>query len=127
MCIRDRPTVIHGNVLNDGLIDNLPQFCCVEVPCLIDKNGIQPMKVGELPPVCAALNRTNINVQDLAVRGILELSKDYLYQAAMLDPNTAATLTLTQIKAVMDALFEAHVADLPAGFRFQGTCHLPTT
>jgi alpha-galactosidase/6-phospho-beta-glucosidase family protein len=74
-----------------------------------------------------AIIRTNINVQDLAVRGILELSKDYLYQAAMLDPNTAATLTLTQIKAVMDALFEAHLADLPAGFRFQGTCHLPTT
>jgi alpha-galactosidase/6-phospho-beta-glucosidase family protein len=74
-----------------------------------------------------ALIRTNINVQDLAVRGILGRSKDFLYQAAMLDPNTAATLTLSQIKEVMDALFEAHLADLPSGYRFQGVCHLTTT
>lgn len=127
--VTDKPFVFNGNVHNRGgaLVTNLPGDSCVEVPCVANRAGITPTFIGDLPPQVAALIRTNINVQDLAVRGILELSKDYLYQAAMLDPNTAATLTLTQIKAVMDALFEAHVADLPAGFRFQGTCHLPTT
>ena len=104
----NEPTVIHGNVLNDGLIDNLPQFCCVEVPCLIDKNGIQPMKVGELPPVCAALNRTNINVQELVVQACLTGDKESVYHAAMLDPHTAAELSLDEIWSLVDDLFEAH-------------------
>ena len=127
--VTDRPFVFNGNVHNRGgaLISNLPGDSCVEVPCVAGRAGITPTYIGELPPQVAALIRTNINVQDLAVRGILERSKDYLYQAAMLDPNTAATLTLSQIKEVMDALFEAHAANLPSGFRFQGICHLATT
>lgn len=102
------PTVIHGNVLNYGLIDNLPEGCCVEVPCLIDKNGIQPMRVGELPPHLAAMNRTNINVQELTVRAALEECKTYVYHAAMLDPHTGAELSLDQIWALVDEMFEAH-------------------
>lgn len=107
------PTVVHGSVLNYGLIDNLPDGCCVEVPCLIDKNGIQPIKVGPLPPHLAALNRTNINVQELVVRAALDGVKLYVYHAAMLDPHTAAELSLDQIWSLVDDLFEAHGDMIP--------------
>jgi alpha-galactosidase len=107
------PTVIHGNVLNTGLIDNLPDRCCVEVPCLIDNNGIQPMKVGPIPPQCAALDRSNISVQELVVRAILENQKGYVYHAAMMDPHTAAELSLDQIWELVDDLFEAHGDMIP--------------
>lgn len=108
-----QPTLIYGNVLNDGLIDNLPDSCCVEVPCLVDKNGIQPLKVGLLPPQLAALDRTQINVQELVVAAVLTGNKDYVYHAAMMDPHTAAELSLDQIYALVDDLFEAHDEWIP--------------
>ncbi len=100
--------VLNGNVLNHGLLDNLPEGCCVEVPCLIDKNGVQPIHVGPLPPHLAALNRTNINVQELTVRAALDNNKDFAYHAAMLDPHTAAVLSLDEIYSLVDDLLEAH-------------------
>jgi len=102
------PRVIYGSVPNDGIIDNLPQGCAVEVPCLVDKNGVQPTKIGKLPPQLAALMRTNINVQDLTVEAALTGVKDHIYHAAMLDPHTAAELDLDQIYALVDDLLAAH-------------------
>jgi alpha-galactosidase len=102
------PTLVNGNVLNNGLIDNLPPGCCVEVPCLVDKNGIQAIRVGPLPPQLAALNRTNINVQELTVEAALTDKKEYVYHAAMLDPHTAAELSLDEIWSLVDDMFEAH-------------------
>jgi len=100
-------------VLNEKLIDNLPEGCCVEVPCLIDKNGIQPLKVGSLPPQCAALNRTNINVQELTVLAALTDVKQYVYHAALLDPHTAAELSPDEIWSLVDDLFDAHGDMIP--------------
>lgn len=108
-----QPRVIYGNVRNDRLIDNLPEGCVVEVPFLVDRNGLQPTRVGELPPVLAALMRTNINVQELTVRAALTGRREYVYQAAMLDPHTAAELTLDAIWALVDEMLEAHAAWLP--------------
>ncbi|NUQ00274.1 MAG: alpha-glucosidase/alpha-galactosidase [Armatimonadetes bacterium] len=110
------PRVVYGNVLNRGLIDNLPQGCCVEVPCLVDKNGVQPTKIGALPPQLAAICQTNINPQSLTVAAALSGDKQYAYQAAMLDPHTAAELTLDEIWALCDDLFARHEQDgmLPA-------------
>jgi alpha-galactosidase len=105
-----QPRVIYGNVPNDGLIDNLPQGCCVEVPVLVDKNGLQPTRIGKLPPQLAALMRTNINVQELTVEAALTGKRDYIYQAAYLDPHTAAELDLEQIRALVDDLIAAHQA-----------------
>ena len=107
------PRVIYGNVMNHGLIDNLPQDCCVEVPCLVDKNGIQPTRVGALPPQLAALMQTNINVQALTVEAALTGKREYIYHAAMLDPHTAAEMDLDQIWRMVDDLIEAHGAWLP--------------
>ena len=108
------PARIHGNVLNTGrLISNLPRRACVEVPCLVDRNGVQGCYVGDLPEPCAAVNRTNINVQLLTVSAALTRRKDYIYQAAMLDPHTAAELTLDEIKALCDDLIKAHGKYLP--------------
>jgi alpha-galactosidase len=107
------PHVIHGNLPNSGLITNLPAGCCVEVPCLVDKNGVQPCYVGILPPQLAALNRTNINVQELAVQGALSGDRELIYQAAMLDPLTGAVCTLPQIRAMMDELLAAEAEWLP--------------
>ena len=102
------PTRIGGNVLNNGLITNLPAKACVEVPCLVDKNGVQPTYIGDLPEQCAALNRTNINVQLLAIEAARTLKKDYIYQAVMLDPHTCAELSIDDIVAMCDELIEAH-------------------
>lgn len=107
------PSVIYGNVRNDGLIDNLPDGCCVEVPCLVDKNGIQPTQIGLLPPQLAALMQTNINVQALTVEAALTGKREHIYHAAMLDPHTAAELDLEQIWALVDDLIAAHGAWLP--------------
>jgi alpha-galactosidase len=107
------PTLIHGNTLNYGLIDNLPEGCCVEVPCMVDKNGIQPMKVGPLPPTLAALDRTSINVQELTVAAALTGHKEFIYHAAMMDPHTAAELTLDEIWSLVDDMIEAHGDWLP--------------
>ena len=107
------PSVIYGNVANAGLIDNLPPGCCVEVPCLVDKNGVQPTRVGALPPHLAALMQTNINVQALTVEAALTGRREHIYHAAMLDPHTAAELSLEQIWALVDELLAAHAGWLP--------------
>ena len=108
------PTMIAGNVLNKGLITNLPGDCCVEVPCLVDKNGVQPTYVGKLPTQLAALNRTNINVQELTVEAAMTLEKDKIYQAALMDPHANAELSISEIKAMVDELIAAHGDYLPA-------------
>jgi alpha-galactosidase len=107
------PRVVYGNTENLGLIDNLPQGCCVEVPTLVDKNGLQPTRVGTLPPQLAALMQTNINVQSLTVEACLTGNREHVYHAAMLDPHTSAELTLDQIWKVVDDLFDAHKDILP--------------
>ncbi len=107
------PSVVYGNVPNRGLIDNLPEGCCVEVPCLVDKNGLQPTKIGALPPQLAALMQTNINVQSLTVEAALTCKREHIYHAAMLDPHTAAELSLDQIWSLVDDLIEAHGDWLP--------------
>ena len=109
----NRPITINGNIPNDDLIDNLPAGCCVEVPCLVDANGIQPIKVGSLPPQLAALNRTNINVQELIVEAALTGSKEAVYHAVMLDPLTAAVCTLPQIHELVDKMLAAEAQWLP--------------
>lgn len=108
------PTVIAGNVLNKGLITNLPEDCCVEVPCLVDKNGVQPTYVGDLPTQLAALDRTNINVQELTVEAAMTLEKDKIYQAALMDPHANSELSISEIKAMVDELIAAHGDYLPA-------------
>jgi alpha-galactosidase len=109
----NRPARINGNVPNIGLIDNLPQGCCVEVPCLVDGNGIQPIKVGVLPTQLAALNRTCVNVQELIVEASLAGDREAVYHAVMMDPLTAAVCTLPQIRAMVDEMLEAQAQWLP--------------
>ncbi len=112
--VTGQPRVIYGNVPNRGLIANLPEGCCVEVPCLVDANGVQPTAIGALPPQCAAVNRTNVNVQELAVEAALTGDREHIYHAVMLDPLTSAVLTLEQIRAMTDELLAAETAWLPA-------------
>ena len=107
------PRVVYGNVPNRGLIDNLPPGCIVEVPCVVDKNGVQPTRIGALPPHLAALMQTNINVQALTVEAALTHKREHIYHAAMLDPHTAAELDLDQIWSLVDDLIEAHGDWLP--------------
>jgi len=109
--------VIYGNVRNSGLIENLPDGCCVEVPCIVDRTGVQATHVGALPPQLAALNRTFANVCELTVRAALEGNREHVYHAAMLDPNTAASLTLDEIERLVDELLAAHRDALPEGLR----------
>jgi alpha-galactosidase len=111
------PAELYGNVRNEGLIDGLPQDACVEVPVLVDKNGVQPTRFGALPPQCLALNRTFLNVVELTVRAAVEGSRDLVYQAALLDPNTAATLTVDQVVGMVDDLIEAHADLIPEPIR----------
>jgi len=108
-----KPRVIYGNVANRGLITNLQQGCCVEVPCLADGNGVQPTRIGDLPPQLAALIMTNVNVQSLAVEAALTGKREHVYHAAMLDPHTAAELTLDEIWALVDDLLEEHGEMIP--------------
>ena len=108
---------VYCNVRNGDLIDDLPEACCVEVPCEIGETGIHPQAIGPLPPQLLALNRTFLNVVELTVRAALEESRDHVYQAAMVDPNTAATLTLSEIVELCDELIEAHGQLLPEGIR----------
>ena len=107
------PAVIAGNVPNIGLITNLPDGCCVEVPCLVNASGIQPTFVGNLPPQLAALNRTNINVQSLIVEAALTGDSDAVYHAVMLDPLTAAVCTLPQIHGMVTEMLDAQAQWLP--------------
>lgn len=107
------PSVIYGNVPNKGLITSLPEGCVVEVPCLIDNNGIQPTHVGDLPPQLNAIMQSNLNVQLLTIAAILEENKDYIYHAAMMDPHTGAELDLEQIWSLVDDLIKEHGDWLP--------------
>jgi alpha-galactosidase len=109
----NQPICINGNVRNGGLIDNLPQSCCVEVPCLVDGNGIQPTAIGTLPIQLAALNRTNVNVQELIVEAALTGDVEAVYHAVMLDPLTAAVCTLPQIRSMVDELLATEAQWLP--------------
>ncbi|WNQ09811.1 alpha-glucosidase/alpha-galactosidase [Paenibacillus aurantius] len=109
----DKPYKIGGNVMNTGLITNLPKEACVEVPCLVDASGVTPTYVGDLPPQCAALNRTNINTQLLTIEAALTGKKDHIYHAALLDPHTSAELSMDDIVAMCDELIEAHGDWLP--------------
>lgn len=106
--VTGNPYKIGGNVINNGLIENLPADACVEVPCMIDANGVNPCKVGRLPVQLAAMNMTNINVQLLAIEAAATKDKEKIYQAAMLDPHTAAELNIDDIKAMCDELIAAH-------------------
>jgi len=109
-----QPYTFGGNVLNTGLITNLPPNCCVEVMCIADRSGVTPTYVGDLPHQCAALTRTNVNVEELAIQAALTQRKDYIYQAALLDPHTGAELTIDEIVSLCDDLIEAHGDYLPA-------------
>ena len=109
----NHPVRIGGNVLNKGLITNLPSNACVEVPCMVDRGGVQPVVIGDLPEQCAALNRTNINVQLLAIEAARTLKKETVYQAVMMDPHAGAELTMDEIVSMCDELFEAHKGWMP--------------
>jgi alpha-galactosidase len=110
-------TELYGNVRNDGLIAGLPDDACVEVPVVVDGEGVRPTPIGDLPPQCLALNRTFVNVAELTVRAAVEGSRDLVYQAALMDPNTAATLTVGQILDLVDDLIEAHGPLIPDPIR----------
>lgn len=112
--VTNTPYQIGGNVLNTGhLITNLPENACVEVPCLINANGVNPCHVGELPVACAAMNMTNINVQLLTIEAAVTRKKEHIYQAAMLDPHTSAELDIDTIVKMVDDLIETHGDWLP--------------
>ena len=107
------PSVIYGNIRNQGYIPQLPEGCAVEVPCLVDANGLQPTVVTGIPPQLTALMRTNINVQELTVKALMTENREHIYHAAMLDPHTAAELDLDQIWQLTDELIAAHGDWLP--------------
>ncbi|GGG09278.1 alpha-glucosidase/alpha-galactosidase [Paenibacillus aceti] len=109
----NKPFKIGGNVMNTGLITNLPSEACVEVPCLVDASGITPTYVGALPPQLAALNRTNINTQLLTMEAAVTGRKEHIYHAALLDPHTSAELSIDDIVSLCDDLLEAHGSWLP--------------
>jgi alpha-galactosidase len=109
----DNPIRINGNVINHNLIENLPQGCCVEVPCLVDGNGVQPVHVDHYPAQLAALNRTSVNVQELIVEAAVTRDVDAVYYAVMLDPLTAAVCTLPQIHDMVTEMLEAQAQWLP--------------
>jgi alpha-galactosidase len=111
------PSVIYGNIRNNGCITSLPANCAAEVPCLVDANGIQPTYIGELPAQLTALIRTNINVQELTVKALMTENREHIYHAAMMDPHTAAELDLDQIWALTTDLLKAHGDWLPAWAR----------
>jgi alpha-galactosidase len=115
--VTGEPSVIYGNVPNDGLIPGLPDGTCVEVPCVVDRSGLRPTPVPEYPPELAALNRTYANVVELTVRAVLEERPDLVRIAALLDPVASATLTLDEVDAVCDELTDAHGDLIPAGLR----------
>ena len=105
--IMGTPFAFNGNVMNRGVIPNLPDECCVEVPCLADREGVHACYVGELPPQCAALNRSNVAVQELAVRAVLDRDREAAFHACALDPLTAAVVPLPQIRQMFEELWTA--------------------
>ena len=106
--LTDVPYQIGGNVQNEGLIENLPADACVEVPCIVNACGINPTRVGRLPAQLAAMNMTNINPQLLTIEAAVTGKKEHIYHAAMLDPHTAAELSIDDIIAMCDELYAAH-------------------
>ena len=106
--LTDVPYKIGGNVLNKGLIDNLPADACVEVPCMVDAGGVNPTRVGRLPVQLAAMNMTNINPQLLTIEAAVTGKKEHIYHAAMLEPHTAAELSIDDIIKMCDELCDAH-------------------
>lgn len=111
--VNDKPYEIHGNVINTSLITNLPDNACVEVPCMVNRNGITPCYVGALPEQLAALNRTNINTQLLTIEAAATLKKEYIYMAALLDPHTSSELSIDDTISMCDDLIAAHKGWLP--------------
>ncbi len=111
------PMQLYGNVRNEALIDGLPEDACVEVPVLVADGTVQPQRIGPIPPQCLALNRTFLNTVELTVRAVVEGSRDHVYQAALLDPHTAATLTTEQIVTMVDELIDAHGDLIPEPIR----------
>jgi len=112
--VTGQPALVYGNVPNDGLIENLPDDCVVEVPCHIDRNGVQPIRIGAIPRQLAAVIRQNVSVQELTVHAALSKKRDLIYQAALMDPHTAAELSPDEIWHLVDDLIEAHGTLLPA-------------
>lgn len=117
--VTGQPSVIYGNVRNDGFIPQLPDGCAVEVPTLVDANGLQPTVVQNIPPQLIGLIRTNVNVQELTVQALLTENRGHIYHAAMLDPHTAAELDLDQIWNLVDDLLIAHGDWLPEWARME--------
>jgi alpha-galactosidase len=113
-CVTGKSSLIYGNVRNNGLIENLPANAAVEVACHVDRNGIQPIRVGKVPVQLAAIMRNNVNVQELAVTAALTGKKEHIFHAVAMDPHTAAELSLDEIAALVDAMIEAHGKFLPA-------------
>jgi alpha-galactosidase len=108
------PMELYGNVRNESLIDGLPTDACVEVPVIVADGAVQPQRIGPIPPQCLALNRTFLNVVELTVRAVIEGSRQHVYQAALLDPNTGATLSTEQVVNMVDDLLAAHGDLIPA-------------
>jgi alpha-galactosidase len=108
------PSVIYGNIANKGYIPQLPEGCAVEVPCLVDRNGIQPTRVDDIPPQLIAIMRSNINVQELTVQALMTENREHIYHAAIMDPHTGAELDLDQIWEMVDELIDAHGDWLPS-------------
>jgi alpha-galactosidase len=104
---------IHGNLKNTGLIENLPYGCCVEVPCMVSQNGIHPLHVGKLPPQIAGLIMTQVPVQELTVRSLQKRKRDYIYQAAFLDPVLRAALRVDTIRQMVDEFCDTYSHYLP--------------
>jgi len=115
--VTGKAAVIYGNVRNTRLIENLPEGCCVEVPVVVDHNGLRPVHYGNLPPELAAHCAPHVFVQDLTVRAALEGSRDRVYRAVMLDRHAASVLSLGEMHAMTDELIEAHGDALPVGIR----------
>ncbi|MEM8578295.1 MAG: alpha-glucosidase/alpha-galactosidase [Pseudomonadota bacterium] len=115
--ITDTPYVAYGNLPNTGQIPQLPLGAAVETPCLVDANGVQPSVVTDIPPQLIALMRSQINVQELTVRALIDQEPEHIYHAAMMDPHTAAELDLRQIRSLVDDLLIAHGEWLPTWAR----------
>ena len=113
----DTPSTIYGNISNKGFIPHLPEGCAVEVPCIIDAEGIHPNRVTDIPPQLIAIMRSNINVQELTVKALIAQDRQYVYYAAMMDPHTGAELDLEQIWQMVDDLLDAHGDWLPEFFK----------
>ena len=111
--VNNNKFTVYGNVMNNGLIENLPSNCCVEVPCIVDNKGFYPQKIGRLPEQLSALMRTNINVQILTAEAALTKKREHIYHAAMLDPLTSCHLSIDEIYALTDEMLEAHADYLP--------------